>query len=1100
MMKKNKQNKKKVLFFFLFIFLFLSYISVYSEITDNQDDKKNNKENRETFDDVNQEDKIKNKEEADIESGNKENSENTENSDGNQNLEIEDIESIDTEIESGNKENSENTNNSKDKKQTLETKNMNDTEITNNNNNTQKEKNTYINLDNLTDDNKERKIKEIKKIKITLSKNGKKELEGEIPENIDVNDIQKIETKKSDFKKQVKISSKNHIEGPLKVYADLPVEAEKEHINIYWVNEKKKIEIENYYDENKNGIYERVSWVVPHLSEQVFEIVINFTSENNSESRILLKAETTEGIKTNPINFTIDIDYKYIKDLKCNLTVIGSEYHIHGIENPNKTFSQNLTLPNGDYSWWVFCRDIKRGLTNETPPNSFTISESYSISTDQENYLLGANQDIKLDVSSDNPANATLKLVKPGNTELILTNSLTPLQYDINKNKITQEGNYIINASFDNLAQPYSITKEFAVAKIELQANESEPDKGEKIEFEIDVSSPGRDINYYTLKMDDEIIDINNASEPNQNDFHEKIPYTCDETGNFNLSLKVFFTQGNAIEVKKNGIYVGESSDSEDPEITLLNPEDNLVINNDEITFAYKVDDNIKISNCTLNLYNKTGNGFWELIFPETSDDKKTAVKKNPEHNKRVEIKLIKFDEGDYLWEVECYDNSSNKESESWEFKVEFSNSTTTSSANSFNYSQKNDVDEAMENLDEFLDKVESYSSQQKEILEELDLLKDIRYYKKRLIQIDQDLGNNFDFISDEELKQKRTEETAEEFNEIKERIIKDLRIIKSKEYVKNTLNKDIEKTIKEYLELKNTNLKKSELIEMARINLNNQEYLSVSTKISQVEINYQSKTKKITLVSKKIDLKNNSFKTILEVIPKETIESTDEINFVSDVKIIKKDPLIEINIDDLENKKLVYYTEKLIEPEEFEKTDTILFKEFRISSTGITGFFVFDFDSISDFAYYIILIIAIIIIVYLVILVIKKLRIYNWKKEEDVIRVFDLIKETKRALLREDLSSAREHYHKIREYYPLIPEACKKYLYKHVKKIRIAIDKRDIFNLVKEYEKAKKENRNQDSKELYDNIKDLYKRLPKKYREKIYNRMFKPLPKTLTL
>jgi len=140
------------------------------------------------------------------------------------------------------------------------------------------------------------------------------------------------------------------------------------------------------------------------------------------------------------------------------------------------------------------------------------------------------------------------------------------------------------------------------------------------------------------------------------------------------------------------------------------------------------------------------------------------------------------------------------------------------------------------------------------------------------------------------------------------------------------------------------------------------------------------------------------------------------------------------------------------------------------------------------------------IVIIYLTTLVTQKLKIYRWKKEEDVTRVFDLIREAKRALVRKELDRAREDYHKIREYYPLIPGGCRSYLHKHIKRVRIAIDKKDIFNLIKEYETAKKENRTMDAIGLYNSIKRVYKRLPKKYREKVYNRMFKPLPDTLTL
>ena len=29
-----------------------------------------------------------------------------------------------------------------------------------------------------------------------------------------------------------------------------------------------------YYDENENGLIDRISWIVPHLSEQIFDVKI----------------------------------------------------------------------------------------------------------------------------------------------------------------------------------------------------------------------------------------------------------------------------------------------------------------------------------------------------------------------------------------------------------------------------------------------------------------------------------------------------------------------------------------------------------------------------------------------------------------------------------------------------------------------------------------------------------------------------------------------------------------------------------------------------------------------------------------------------------
>jgi hypothetical protein len=131
-------------------------------------------------------------------------------------------------------------------------------------------------------------------------------------------------------------------------------------------------------------------------------------------------------------------------------------------------------------------------------------------------------------------------------------------------------------------------------------------------------------------------------------------------------------------------------------------------------------------------------------------------------------------------------------------------------------------------------------------------------------------------------------------------------------------------------------------------------------------------------------------------------------------------------------------------------------------------------------------LIICIIIslLLYFVPYIIKKIKIISWKKEEDVVRIYEAIKEAKKAIKRENIEVAREKYHKIKELYPLIPTGCKKHVYRSIKTIRIFIDKKDIFNLVKEYETSKKEKRLDDAAGIKNKIKDNYKRLPKKLRK----------------
>jgi len=83
----------------------------------------------------------------------------------------------------------------------------------------------------------------------------------------------------------------------------------------------------------------------------------------------------------------------------------------------------------------------------------------------------------------------------------------------------------------------------------------------------------------------------------------------------------------------------------------LLDPSDGEKIKENKITFSYRAKDNVKIQNCTFQLYNYSKG--WEELDYETT-------KSNIENDEVVEIKLQDFKEGDYNWYVFCCDNSSN--------------------------------------------------------------------------------------------------------------------------------------------------------------------------------------------------------------------------------------------------------------------------------------------------------------------------------------------------------------------------------------------------------------------------------------------------------
>ena len=84
-----------------------------------------------------------------------------------------------------------------------------------------------------------------------------------------------IEDEINQYTKEIKIVSDTHYDDILSYTSlnDVPQNS----IKLYWIQNNARVLFDkvNYYDENNNGLIDMIEWVVPHLSNQTFEVVIN---------------------------------------------------------------------------------------------------------------------------------------------------------------------------------------------------------------------------------------------------------------------------------------------------------------------------------------------------------------------------------------------------------------------------------------------------------------------------------------------------------------------------------------------------------------------------------------------------------------------------------------------------------------------------------------------------------------------------------------------------------------------------------------------------------------------------------------------------------
>jgi len=223
-------------------------------------------------------------------------------------------------------------------------------------------------------------------------------------------------------------------------------------------------------------------------------------------------------------------------------------------------------------------------------------------------------------------------------------------------------------------------------------------------------------------------------------------------------------------------------------------------------------------------------------------------------------------------------------------------------------------------------------------------------------------------------------------------------------------------------------------------------------------------------------------------VILEAGLEEFDDVVFISEAKDIGNG-LWEI-VGEGDN--VVYYFEDDFELGKVEKLESLLFSD-EVEDSGfmITGFFVGMGDSALSGSS-VLFFVGFLFMGYFGFLIFGRVRLESWKSEPNVVRILDLIEDTRRFLKENNVEGARDCYLKMNNIYSVLPEKTKEFFYKEISRVRLAIDKKDVLNLVREYEKAKDEFRRDDAVLLHRKINNIYKKLPKKFQERVYTRLIK--------
>lgn len=910
----------------------------------------------------------------------------------------------------------------------------------------------------------------------------------------------KKEEKITEDGKEVTISSEEHVEESLRVYSELETETEKENIRIYWETEGEFLDsgIE-YYDENGNGLIDKISWIVLHLSTQVFKIIIDSEETDNTQTTVGLRAiRANDGLLINPLNFSFEINYTNTSNVECDLTIKSIS------DSWTKTYSgkSNIDvqdLKNGSYQWIYYCEDSKNPLVNATINNTFQIAENFQIQNLQEVYLLDWDGNLIVNPSDVIFYNANGKGVNTSletpKEKLYIGNNNSVQIASVLANGL---GNYKIITNFKGLEEDYQLNKSFGTIKYQITVP-TKPKKGENSLFTVLINSslPVEKTRLYFNGITGSYLERYSVATPFVLST-EQYSKNYTSTGSYALQLGIFVNGTEYLSLPQT-ITVTSEEDTTDPKVTITSPRDDYFFSyydyQKNIDFKFKVVEDVKLEKCEINIYNSTShsNGVEDLILEDTSPVNTTNLAKLS-NGEEVTISYNQFEEKKYALEMECWDNSSNHNFDLISFEVSYSNSTilsVNSSSTAEHYSKEDLVTTLTERANEFIGREETWTADEKKALDDLGFIDEVKFYKKRLIQIDQDLKFNMKYISSEILRAQKINELNDEIEDINQNLPLNIEIEGTYEYIKNRNDIDWKNLIVDYLEKTSTKLVGSEK-SLERTNIDLQNKMTVSNIVKELKIEYGDRTDSLILVTKEIKTKPEGVDKFLEIIPAEIFSKIDEIKFLTDVKVIKKDEIFEVSASDFAFSEIKYTIKnKNLKIKEIEATDTIAFTDksraqsLNFNILGFVSFGLFEEDT-SEVAQVLFIPFIIVLIIFIFFLMFRFITKRNIKKDPNVFRIFNLIDEIRKDLKGDNVSDARTKYNQIRELYLILNEKAKVEVLSLSKRALIAIDRKDIFNLTNEYKLARKNFQKETAIRLYEEIKQIYTRLDKKDREQI--------------
>jgi len=514
------------------------------------------------------------------------------------------------------------------------------------------------------------------------------------------------------------------------------------------------------------------------------------------------------------------------------------------------------------------------------------------------------------------------------------------------------------------------------------------------------------------------------------------------------------------------------TDDNDAPIVTILSPKSGDKLAGNELSLLFKVSDDADKVIC--DLYSSEGNDNWYTL-QKTVDVTSTA-------DQRIVLPI--FGNGIYKLKLECKDLNNNI-AVTPEITVEF--------VDKESLSTFNPNDNLAEQLYALLDGLPQKTLQQRQVLEALGFEEIITQAIKTVERATRDIYNveyRNDLSTEEKVAKQR--ELAENIDKVYQSTPIDIKVLESKSFVKYIKEDELKLIVEEIIELKGIREKESYL-EAA---IMAQKAAIITTGVKTVELFYMNGSKQdITLVVKEFNYVNATKEfQVIEHISKEIVSSTDQLVILTDHIIIKEDPIIQFESPE----KIVYYVKGLKDLSLFEKANTIVLPEAYGAETSnrITGRSIFETNVEFDAKTSLILLIVILIVIYggYSLNAFEKVKVfyYVFAGDKRLHNMNMLINDANDNIEVKNFDKSYLIYREMKLYYDKLSMPAKNEVYDSVIAVCNKLDYEYAQQLFAHILENLSDGNKLKSKELYNKLRTVYKKLDEGDKKKIYSDIIK--------